>query len=270
MRSIMQRAALSCGAAFVLSIAAPVAAHAACDPIDPAACLLPFPNDYFTKADRNTDTGRRLNLGLLEMPRNIAGKPIDPTDYNRNDGFSPGTLIVTRVPGLDTEAAFTRSGIVPITDPARSFDPAQPVVLIDARTGARQLDLGRARVPGLHRQGTRRRNARHPPCAQPRRGGAATSSPCATCAAPTAASSPHRRASRRSATASRRSTRRWRSDAPTSTASSPPCTPRQASPAATCTSPGTSRSPASATSPSACSTSATTPSRNSAIATSPT
>ena len=39
------------------------------------------------------------------MPRNVAGKPIDPIEYNRNDGFSPGSPIVTKVPGLDNEAA---------------------------------------------------------------------------------------------------------------------------------------------------------------------
>jgi hypothetical protein len=31
------------------------------------------------------------------MPRNVAGVPIDPTEFNRNDGFSPGNLIVTKV-----------------------------------------------------------------------------------------------------------------------------------------------------------------------------
>src|SRR5206468_5575645 len=51
---------------------------ARCDPIDPAVCLQPWPNDFFTVEDKTTDTGRRLNLDILGMPRNIAGKPIDP------------------------------------------------------------------------------------------------------------------------------------------------------------------------------------------------
>src|SRR3954447_3425136 len=72
-----------------------------CDPIDPHACLLPFPNDYFTVADATTATGRRLNLSPLAMPRNLAQKPIDPSEWNRNDGFSPGQLALTYVPGLD-------------------------------------------------------------------------------------------------------------------------------------------------------------------------
>jgi hypothetical protein len=32
---------------------------AACDPLDPALCLLPFPNDVFTADDAGTDTGLR-------------------------------------------------------------------------------------------------------------------------------------------------------------------------------------------------------------------
>jgi hypothetical protein len=110
-----------------------------CDPIDPAVCLQPFPNDYFTVADPSTPTGRRLNLPLAGMPRNAAGKPIDPTDINRSDGFSPGEAIVTRVPGLDNVKAFERTGAVPITNMAKTYEPEQPVVVIDASTLKRQL-----------------------------------------------------------------------------------------------------------------------------------
>jgi hypothetical protein len=50
-----------------------------CDQTDKALCLLPFPNDLFTTADDSTDTGRRVDFQLPEMPRSIVGKPIDPT-----------------------------------------------------------------------------------------------------------------------------------------------------------------------------------------------
>ena len=33
-----------------------------CDFLDPAQCLFPWPNDYFTVRDRHTETGRRVNL----------------------------------------------------------------------------------------------------------------------------------------------------------------------------------------------------------------
>jgi hypothetical protein len=120
-------------------VAEPVPDAGRCDPIDPAHCLFPFPNDHFTGADPSTDTGRRLDLDPLSMPRNVAGVPINPVDYNRNDGFSPGQLIVTKVPGLDTPAAFAATGAVPITDLARTSDPDQPVVVLNADTGQRHL-----------------------------------------------------------------------------------------------------------------------------------
>jgi hypothetical protein len=101
--------------------------------------MLPFPNDYFTVADSSTATGRRVNFLTADMPRNKAGKPIDPAPYNLNDGFSPGSTIVTRVPGLDTPRAFLKTGAVPIQNIARSYAPNQPIVVINADTLKRQL-----------------------------------------------------------------------------------------------------------------------------------
>ena len=122
------------------AFAAPAQAQTVgCDPLDPAVCLQPWPNDYFTVADPSTDTGRRLNLNLLSMPRNISNNPIRPDDWNRNDGFSPGQKIVTKVPGLDTPAAFENTGAVPITDMTRFREPNQPVVVINAATRKRHL-----------------------------------------------------------------------------------------------------------------------------------
>jgi len=117
--------------------AAPAAARPRCDSLDPARCLLPWPNDYFTKRDRHSATGRRLALTNAEMPRNVRGVPIGASDYRRSNGFSPGQTIVTRVPGLDTEAAFRRTGAVPITDIGRYRARRAPIVVIDARSGRR-------------------------------------------------------------------------------------------------------------------------------------
>ena len=105
-----------------------------CDVTDQAKCLLPFPNDNFTVPDAGTDTGRRVNFDLASMPANASGVGIDPTEWNRNDGFSPGNPILAFVPGLDPVA----SGIAPVTDIGRSLDPDQAVVLLDAATGERQ------------------------------------------------------------------------------------------------------------------------------------
>jgi hypothetical protein len=108
-----------------------------CDFTDPAACLYPWPNDLFTRSDDDSATGRRLNLKRASMPRNKDGKPIDPRDMNRADGFSPGSMLITKVPGLDSLAAAKRSKLPPIGNLRRSLAKRSPVVVINARTGRR-------------------------------------------------------------------------------------------------------------------------------------
>lgn len=105
----------------------------ACDDADPAACLLPWPNDRFTRTDASTATGRRLDLPADGMPANADGTPIDPAEWNRNDGFAPASALITVVPDLDVEG----SGLPPVTDIGASLEEGSPLVLIDTDTGAR-------------------------------------------------------------------------------------------------------------------------------------
>jgi hypothetical protein len=104
-----------------------------CDPFDDAACVLPFPNDLFTVDDRTTDTGKRIDFGDEALPANALGTHVDPTEWNRNDGFSPGSVILTAVPGLD----LGQTGAAPITDIGASLDEDAPIVLLNADTGER-------------------------------------------------------------------------------------------------------------------------------------
>jgi hypothetical protein len=121
--------AAAMAAALIAAMAAPAAAAPrGCDPLDPAHCLLPWPNDHFRKDGR-------LALRDAMMPRNAAGRPVRAADYNRSDGFSPGQTIVTRVPRLDLR----RSGAVPVTNMRRAFASNAPIVVIDAKTGKRRL-----------------------------------------------------------------------------------------------------------------------------------
>lgn len=106
-----------------------------CEILDQSLCLLPFPSDRFTVEDDATDTGRRVAFGPTTLPANAQGVHIDPTEYNRNDGFSPGAQITTLVPGLDAAA----SALPPITDLARSLDEDATVVVFDADAGERVL-----------------------------------------------------------------------------------------------------------------------------------
>ena len=105
-----------------------------CDVIAPTRCAMPFPNDFFTVPDRASSTGRRVHFDPASMTANSSGVRVDPTEWNRNDGFSPGSAIVSAlVPGLD-----------PVRTGARTHHrhrplaaPEQPIVLLDADTGER-------------------------------------------------------------------------------------------------------------------------------------
>jgi hypothetical protein len=104
-----------------------------CDDTDPAACLLPWPNDVFTRVDEETPTGLRVDLPRDGMPANAGAVRIDPTEWNRNDGFSPSAIPLTVVPDVDVEA----SGLPPQTDIGRSLQPDSPLALVDVDTGQR-------------------------------------------------------------------------------------------------------------------------------------
>ena len=104
-----------------------------CDPLDPRHCLLPFPSDFFTTADDATDTGIRVNIVRESAIRNVQGVHVDTTEWNRNDGFSPGAQIVTYVDGIDLE----QTGLVSVADIGGSLAEDSPAVLIDTVTGER-------------------------------------------------------------------------------------------------------------------------------------
>ncbi|MEV3920455.1 hypothetical protein [Actinomadura coerulea] len=134
-RTLSAFAALAASLALLTGPAAvpPAAARAGdgCDPIDPAACLLPFPNDYHTVADGGTPTGRRVHLRTTL--KNALGVPVSPAEWNRADGFSPGSMLLSRVPGLD----LARTGAAPVTDVGASLRDDAPIVIVDTATGER-------------------------------------------------------------------------------------------------------------------------------------
>ena len=111
----------------------PVATPGECDPVDPTECLLPWPNDRFTTADESRPTGRRLDLPAGGMPVNAQGVAIDPAEWNRGDGFSPASIGLTVVPGVDP----TTSELAPQTDIAASLSPESNLTVVDVDTGER-------------------------------------------------------------------------------------------------------------------------------------
>ncbi|MFN8151478.1 MAG: hypothetical protein U0R24_10200 [Solirubrobacterales bacterium] len=100
-------------------------------------CMLPFPDDYYTRIDTSTRAGRRVSFRSDALPANESGVHIDASAYNGNDGFSPGQTIVVRVPGLDTPDALAETAPVSLTALGAYTAADSPVVVIDADTGER-------------------------------------------------------------------------------------------------------------------------------------
>lgn len=111
----------------------PDAAVKGCDVLLPAPaghdCLLPWPNDAFTVAAK-TNTGRRLNISSAVDPTNTKGAHVTTTAQNKADGFSPGAVIMTYVPGLSISA----SHIPTSTNIALSLRSDSPIVIFDTVT----------------------------------------------------------------------------------------------------------------------------------------
>ena len=97
--------------------------------------MFPWPSSAFTVADDSMETGLRVNLSTESMPVNKQGVPVDTTEWNRNDGFSPSQMMLAMVPGVDME----QTGAPSITDLAQSLSPDSPVVVINASTGEQHL-----------------------------------------------------------------------------------------------------------------------------------
>lgn len=104
-----------------------------CDPLDERHCLLPFPSDTFTVDDPSSETGKRVAFARESMIVNARGVRVDPTHWNHNDGFSPGSQISTFIAGLDVAA----SRIPSVTDIGASLASDAGAILLDAATGER-------------------------------------------------------------------------------------------------------------------------------------
>ena len=110
-----------------------------CQPFSGRPCLLPFPNNLFTRPDPTSQTGLRVNLPTGAMPINSSGQSVSVAPYDRADGFSPGSAAIVHVTGLDNAAAFARTGAAGVLDMAKSLGRNQPIVIVDEQTGRRQL-----------------------------------------------------------------------------------------------------------------------------------
>ena len=79
----------------------PVARPRAATSSTPGRACSPSPTTGSPCRTRPPTPAGGSSSSATSMPRDVAGKPIDPTEWNRNDGFSPSSPILTYVPGLD-------------------------------------------------------------------------------------------------------------------------------------------------------------------------
>lgn len=129
---------ITSGASATLSLTASLAGSSeavdyGCDPASGGRCLLPFPNDRYTRTDPTTATGLRVDLKPSFTPANVNGVHIDTEQINRSDGFSPGAPAVVQVPGLDLDRT---PGTPTVDEPSKSLEPTSPIAVFDAATGA--------------------------------------------------------------------------------------------------------------------------------------
>jgi hypothetical protein len=97
-----------------------------CDPLDTRQCVLPYPSNAYRRDGR-------VAIPADGLPVNTDGVAVDPAEWNRNDGFSPNTPVLTHIPGLDAEA----SGLPSWTDLDASLADDSPVVLVNVDNGER-------------------------------------------------------------------------------------------------------------------------------------
>ena len=107
-----------------------IPAQDGCENLDDRHCMLPWPSDQWLIEDASTLTGWRLNY-TDAMPRNKDDELVDPTPFNRLDGFSPASQIIAYFGGpLDLSAAPTIEHI------ERSLSPDTQTMILDLETGA--------------------------------------------------------------------------------------------------------------------------------------
>jgi hypothetical protein len=147
MRNVKERVSAVVVITFAALIIGAAASTAAELPIEPkcefiaspgsSECMLPFPDDYYTKVDPTSPTGRRIDFRELATPTNLSSQHIEVAPYNTGDGFSPGSVITLKIPGIETTADVAATHAAPINHLVRYKNAKAPVVVIDTSTGQR-------------------------------------------------------------------------------------------------------------------------------------
>ena len=109
-----------------------VSIDAECENINPEYCMLPWPSSRYLVADTGTETGWRLEYVVDAFAENERDELFDVEPYNRLDGYSPSSQIMT----LFAEPV-DGSTLPSYLDYDASLADDSPTVLLDMSTGER-------------------------------------------------------------------------------------------------------------------------------------
>jgi hypothetical protein len=123
----------------------------ACEVLNQASCLLPFPSSrYLERAETRTGyrvvfppeampVYNRLEVPVFIPPLVLDTRRADPAPYLRNDGFSPTVQVLMNFPaGVNTEASDApRIDATTRTFGTRGLDASSPTLLLDRDRGRR-------------------------------------------------------------------------------------------------------------------------------------
>lgn len=97
-----------------------------CEGLDPTACLLPWPSSRYLAADAETATGVRISIPEAAMPPNFRRIRVDPSQFDRFDGFSPMSSMITVLPEGTDYSVFADERHI-----ADSLDASSHTVLLE-------------------------------------------------------------------------------------------------------------------------------------------
>ena len=98
-----------------------------CDPLQPDHCAYPWPSSHYLAPDETRESGWALTFGPTSLPRSVQGRYVDPTPFERLDGFGLGVSPTVYFPDLDIEGMATEDTI------AKSLDEDSPTVWLSVR-----------------------------------------------------------------------------------------------------------------------------------------
>ena len=90
--------------------------------------MLPLPTTSSRAPTAPARPGCGSNISPSATPRNTARQADRPDRLESLDGFSPGSPIVTHVPGMDNPQAFANTAAPTNIDIQRSLERTSPIV----------------------------------------------------------------------------------------------------------------------------------------------